>query len=274
MPSFRRLAIACALPLVAACLAATPRTVAAQEREVDLELVLAADISGSMDQEEAYLQREGFVQALRHPEVLEAILSGPLGRISVTYVEWAGEPHQHTLVDWTEITDAESAAAFADAVERPAVTRAMYTSISSVISYAARRFDGNGFRAPRQVIDISGDGPNNNGEYVVHARDRAVADGIVINGLPIINGRPGPYGLAPLPDLDLYYEDCVIGGFGAFVVVANGFADFARAIRRKMLMEIAGTPLPTRFIRAAAGGTRPPCNAGEMQLHQWMDNDY
>jgi hypothetical protein len=124
------------------------------------------------------------------------------------------------------------------------------------------------------VIDISGDGPNNNGEYVVHARDRAVADGIVINGLPIVNGRPGPYGLAPLPNLDFYYEDCVIGGFGAFVVVANGFADFARAIRRKMLMEIAGQAPPARLQPAAAESARPPCNAGEMQLHQWMDNDY
>ena len=251
---------------------------AAQARAVDLELVLAADISGSMDLEEAILQRQGFVEALRHPEVIEAILSGPLQRIAVTYVEWAGEHYQTTLVDWTEIGDAESAAAFAKDVEAPPVTTALWTSISTLIATAARKFEDNGFEGERRVIDISGDGPNNRGVYVVDARDRAVAAGIVINGLPIVNDRPGPYGLAPLPNLDFYYEDCVIGGFGAFVVVANGFADFARAIRRKMLLEIAGPPSPpvrpgSRLHRVAER-PRPPCNAGELQIRNMMHEDY
>ena len=246
----------------------------AEERAVDLELVLAADISGSMDLEEATLQRQGFVEALRHPEVIEAILSGPLRRIAVTYVEWAGEPHQTTLVDWTEIGDAGAAAAFAKAVEAPPVTTALWTSISTVIDYAAARFEDNGFRGERRVIDISGDGPNNRGAYVLDARDRAVAAGIVINGLPIVNDRPGPYGLAPLPNLDLYYEDCVIGGFGAFVVVANGFADFARAIRRKMLLEIAGRVPHRPLLQPVSEGLRPPCDAGERQIRNMMYEDY
>ncbi len=262
--------------LAALLLAAFQASAAAQERAVDLELVLAADISGSMDLEEANLQRQGFVEALRHPEVIEAILSGPLKRIAITYVEWAGDQHQHTLVDWTEIADAASAFAFAKAVEAPRVRTALWTSISTVIAYAAQRFEDNGFKGERQVIDISGDGPNNKGEYVVAARDRAVAQGIIINGLPIVNDRPGPFGLPPMPNLDLYYEDCVIGGFGSFVVVANGFADFARAIRRKMLLEIAGRAPPAGAVRLyrVQNRMRPSCTTGEEQLRRYRDNDF
>ncbi len=242
----------------------------AAEREVDLELVLAVDISGSIDLEEAALQRRGYVHALRHPDVIEVIRRGRLGRIAVTYVEWAGDRHQSTLVGWTEIADASSAAAFAEAVARPPVRTQLWTSISGVIAYAARHLEGNGFSGRRRVIDISGDGPNNSGEYVVRARDRALADGIVINGLTIINDRPGQYGYPPMPDLDLYYEDCVIGGQGAFVVVADGFEDFARAILRKMLLEIASAAPPARLLRRAAVRPRPPCNAGEIQLRNWL----
>jgi hypothetical protein len=239
-----------------------------------LELVLAADISGSMDLQEAALQRQGFVQALRHPEVIAAIRRGRLGRIAVTYVEWAGDHLQQTLVDWAEIGDAASAAAFAEAVAKPPVRTELWTSISTVIAFAAQRFEGNGFRGARRVIDISGDGPNNKGAYVVHARDRALADGITINGLPIVNDRLGPYGFPPLPDLNLYYEDCVIGGDGAFVVVADGFEDFARAIRRKMVLEIAGGTPPARLLVLAAERPRPPCNAGELQLQNWRPQMY
>lgn len=246
----------------------------AAEREVDLELVLAVDISGSIDLEEAALQRRGYVHALRHPDVIEVIRRGRLGRIAVTYVEWAGDHHQSTLVGWTEIDDASSAAAFAEAVARPAVRTELWTSISGVIAHAARAFEGNGFAGRRRVIDISGDGPNNKGDHVVRARDRALADGIVINGLTIINDRPGQYGYPPMPDLDLYYEDCVIGGQGAFVVVAEGFEDFARAILRKMVLEIAGRAPARRLLRLAAGRPRPPCNAGEIQLRNWLPDLY
>jgi hypothetical protein len=239
-----------------------------------LELILAADISDSMDLEEAALQRQGFARAFRHRDVIKAIQRGRFGRIAVTYVEWAGEHIQSTLVHWTEISDTESTMAFADAIEQQTVRIekwTKYTSISAVIAFGVQRFEGNGYRGERHVIDISGDGPNNRGAYVVHARDRAVADGITINGLPIINDRPGPYGFPPLPDLDLYYEDCVIGGPGSFVVVADGFQDFARAIRRKLVLEIAGAAPLLPLVLLASNKVRPPCDAGEQRLPpDWM----
>ncbi len=246
----------------------------AMERTVDLELVLAADISDSMDVEEAALQRQGFASAIRHPQVIEAIQSGPLRRIAVTYVEWSGEHIQRTLVDWIEISDIESAGAFANAIEQQSVGSenwTKYTSISAVITRAAGSFKSNRFQGQRQIIDISGDGPNNRGAYVVHARDRAVAAGITINGLPIVNDRPGPYGYPPMPDLDLYYEDCVIGGLGAFIVVADGYQDFARAIRRKLLIEIPVAAPLVPLLRLATYKVRPPCDAGEKELPpDWM----
>ena len=246
-----------------------PASGAAAERAVDLELVLAVDVSGSIDVEEAVLQRRGYVQALRHPAVVDAIEEGQLGRIAVTYVEWAGSHFQNIVVDWREISGARSAAAFAEALEHRAVTTELWTSISTAIDFAALSFEDNGFRGRRRVIDISGDGPNNRGDRVVEARDRALAEDIVINGLAIINGRPGRYGYPPLPNLDLYYEDCVIGGQNAFVVVADGFGDFGRAILRKMLLEIAGRSPPARLLRPAQERPRPPCNAGELQLQDW-----
>jgi hypothetical protein len=246
----------------------------AAEREVDLQLVLAADVSGSMDLEEATLQRRGFANALRHPEILEAIRRGPLGRIAVTYVEWAGDQLQSTLVDWTEISDSASAEAFAAAVEQPPVRTALWTSISGAIFFGLRRFAESEYRSDRRVLDISGDGPNNKGLPVDTARDHAVAEGITINGLPIVNDRPSRFGLPPLPNLDLYYEDCVIGGFGSFVVVADGFRDFARAILRKMLLEIAGTPPKAPLLHLADGRPRPPCIAGELQLQRFNYDDY
>ena len=243
----------------------------ATEREVDLELVLAADISTSMALEEAALQRRGFALAIRHPQVIEAIQSGPLGRIAIAYMEWSDYDYQNILVDWTEVSDEKSAAAFAEAIERSPLIGLDWTSISTAITYAARSVDGNEFYANRRVIDISGDGPNNKGAYVVEARDRAVAGGIVINGLPIVNDRPEPtYGFPSLPNLDLYYEDCVIGGAGSFIIVADGFKDFARAIRRKMLLEIAGMAPQDPLLRLVTQRLRPPCDAGEQQARGWM----
>ena len=226
------------------------------ERAVDLELVLAADISRSMDLEEVALVRQGFVRALRHPDVIAAIQRGPLGRVAITYVEWGGDQYQRTRVDWAEVADAGSAEAFAEAVERSSVILVEWTSISGAVAYASQSLEVNGFHGERRIIDISGDGPNNRGAYVNLARDRAVAAGIVINGLPIINDRPNFYGYPLMPDLDLYYEDCVIGGPGSFIVVADGFKDFARAILSKLVQEIAG--------RA------PPCDAGEIQLQEFL----
>jgi hypothetical protein len=259
-----------ALAVTGLCLPMTPNGAQAAERTVDIELVLAADISGSMDVQEATLQRAGIVGAIRHPLVVEAIRRGQLGRIAVTYVEWAGALHQHTVVGWTEIAGAADANAFAAAIAARDVNIAMWTSISTVIDYASHHFEGNGYRGLRRIIDISGDGPNNQGDYVVDARDRAIGAGLTINGLAIVNDRPGPFFFPPMRDLDLYYQDCVIGGPGAFMVVANGFTDFARAIQRKLLLEIAGGAPPVPLLRRAAARLRPPCDIGEQQVRGWM----
>ncbi len=239
-------------------------------RTVDLELVLAVDISRSMDSQEAALQRSGFVRAFRHQDVIRAIRLGRLGRIAVTYVEWGSDRYQRTRVDWTEVGDSGSAAEFAKAVEGASADWVEWTSISGAIAFGANHFKGNGFRGTRRIIDISGDGPNNSGAPVDLARDRAVAEGIVINGLPILNDRPNVSGYPLMPDLDRYYEDCVIGGAGSFIVTAHGFHDFARAIRRKLVTEISGRPLLPPFLRYADMKPRIPCNAGEIQLQEFL----
>ena len=249
-----------------------PGEIRAAERKVDLELVLAADISRSMDLEEAALQRQGYAHAIRHPRILGAIRAGGLGRIALTYMEWAGDGIQRTVVDWTEIADKQSAEAVAAAIEAAPLSVARRTSISGAMLEAAGRFAGNGFDGRSRVIDISGDGPNNDGVFVTKARDRVIAQRITINGLPIVTGQPNPTGFPDLPELDLYYEDCVIGGSSAFMVVAHGFHDFARAIRRKLFLEIADLAPPRRLLHLAATRVRPPCNIGEIQLREWLFN--
>jgi len=223
---------------------------------VDLELVLAVDVSGSMDAEEAMLQREGYLDALVHPDVVRAIEGGYRGAIAVTYFEWAGYSHRTVVAGWAEVRDTGSARAFAARIGGSPISRGMYTSISSAIDVALPMFAGNGFAGGRRVIDISGDGANNEGRLVTQARDAAVAAGITINGLPIVNDRVNPFGRRQIPDLDLYYRHCVIGGPGAFMVVAEGFHSFAEAIRRKLVAEIAGVAPTggTAVARAPADG--------------------
>lgn len=241
---------------------------------VDLELVLAIDISGSIDREEAQLQRAGYVQALTDPQVVRTIRAGKIGRVAVTYVEWAGTHYQATVVDWTVIDGPASAAAFAQQLAAVPIHTQMWTSLSGAIQYGMKKFQESEHRSRRRVLDISGDGPNNDGEPVTGLRDRAVAAGIIINGLPIINDRPSPWGMRPMPNLDLYYEDCVIGGSGAFLLVANSFQDFARAIRRKLILEIAGLrpePEPAARVVPAAAGDRPPCDIGERRSRGMRD---
>lgn len=254
--------------------------VAAKEVAVDLELVLAVDISGSIDEEEARLQREGYVNAILHPDVLQAIQSGMLRRVAVTYVEWAGL-YQNVLVDWHLIEDQRGAAVFAQKlIEAPIFTSA-WTSISGAINYALPLFEKNGYSGVRQVIDLSGDGPNNEGEKMPTARDRAAAQGVTVNGLPIINDRPSPYGYPPYKDLDLYYINCVIGGPGAFIVVADTLADFARAIRKKLILEIANKIPDRRDIlerprlqRASTERVAPACDSGEKRRElYWNEAD-
>ena len=238
---------------------------------VDLELVLAVDISGSVDEEEAELQRAGYVAALMDKNVIRAIQSGRLGRIALTYVEWAGDYFSSTLVDWTVIDGAGAARAFARRLAKIPLNIEMWTSISGAIDHGLELFNFNPYRGKRRVLDISGDGPNNDGGPVSLARDRAVKAGIVINGLVIINGRPSRYGNPPMPHLDNYYRDCVIGDLGAFIVGANTFNDLARAIRRKMILEIAGiTPEEGNTAQGKPGiiptksGVHPPCDVGEI----------
>jgi hypothetical protein len=234
------------MALCAALLAPLPAQGA--EIPVDLELVLAVDISGSVDRVEARLQREGYIAALRHPQVIEAIQGGMLGRIAVTYVEWANDHYQRTMLDWTLLEHAEHAFAFADALAETPLMTAAWTSLSGAIDYAATLFDDNGYDGVRRVVDISGDGYNNRGRFPELARDEAVAAGITINGLPIINDRPNRWGGRPPADLDLYFEERVIGGPGAFIVVADDYTAFASAILSKLLLEIAGEPPPPRTV--------------------------
>jgi hypothetical protein len=241
---------------------------------VDLELVLGVDISGSVDEVEGALQRDGYVAALQDPKVIAAIRGGILGRIAVTYFEWADETVQSVSVGWTLIDSEASARAFAARVAAAPSRRGLYTSISAALRAAAPMFDGNGFKGTRRVIDLSGDGPNNVGGLVTQARDEIAARRITINGLPIVNDRIDRYG-APMPNLDLYYRNCVIGGPGAFMVVAQDFRSFAVVVRRKLILEIAGLapPAPPLLHRAAARW-EPPCDAGERRLEERFRDNY
>jgi hypothetical protein len=209
---------------------------------VDLLLVLAVDVSGSVDRTRFELQRQGYAAAFREPQVLSAIQSGPLQAIAVALMQWTGPALQVRAVDWSRLGDEASAKAFADAIEQ--APRALYgggTSISGAIDAGQALMFESPYEAARRVIDISGDGSNNRGRSVTLARDEAVSAGISINGLPI---------LALEPDLDRYYEDNVIGGPGAFVIAAKDYDSFAGAIRKKLITEIAQRPAPpSSFVR-------------------------
>lgn len=235
------------------------------ETEVDLALVIAVDISFSMDTEEQALQREGFAQAFRSRMVHDAIRGGMLGRIAVTYMEWAGSPDQKVIVPWTVLDNSESLMAFAEKIASTPLRRAQRTSISGAIDYSVRLLEESGVTATRQVIDISGDGPNNQGRYVIEARDEAIAKGITINGLPIMLRKPG---YLDIPELDLYYKDCVIGGQGAFTVPVRERDQFIEAIKTKILLEIANLMPEQSLIQRIQTVPRSNCLAGEMQ---WRD---
>jgi hypothetical protein len=260
----RLISVLGALAVVAGLAAAPVRAL-----PVDLELVLAIDVSGSIDVEEAQLQREGYVQAFLDPILIRTIMDGPYGRIAVAYFEWSGGEQQQTVINWTLIKDPTSAHAFADELARQPISRGRFTSISGAIDYAAPMFEQNDYESNRQVIDVSGDGYNNSGRFIIFARDQAVAKRITINGLPIINDRPNPFG-GPNQnrDLDVYFENCVIGGQGAFVIVANGFKEFATAVRRKLILEIAGRE-PEPAIRPAQARLSD-CLMGERQFRQFQ----
>ncbi|WP_181708460.1 DUF1194 domain-containing protein [Chthonobacter rhizosphaerae] len=220
----------------------------AAAEEVDLELVLAADGSGSIDDDELALQRRGYADAIMSREVLDAIQAGLTGRIAVAYVEWGGPTSQHVIVDWSVVSDEASAKVFADKlVTRPRAAYG-YNSISAAIDFSVYLIENNAYEGLKAVIDVSGDGPNIGGRPVQVSRDEAVAKGVTINGLVIqrpggmvrrVNGEP----------LSAHYERDVIGGPGAFVVVADETTSFPEAVRRKMVLEIAANdtaPAATR----------------------------
>jgi hypothetical protein len=207
---------------------------------VDLELVLAVDISRSVDDVEAKLQRDGYIAAFTDRRVIEAIQGGALGAIAVSYVEWAGADYQHTAIDWFLVNDGESAGEFASKIAALPRVSMGWTSISGAIDHAVLQF-GRGYDGTRRVIDVSGDGINNSGRSVWLARDDAVSAGIVINGLPILNDRPN-FGRPAMPDLDKYYEAYVIGGPGSFIIPAEDYGAFAGAILAKLIREIAEAP--------------------------------
>ena len=254
------------LLLLSLCLLCGPAT--AQTREVDIELVLAVDVSRSMSFAELELQRRGYAEALTSADVINAIQSGLLGRIALTYVEWAGDGAQRVVVPWTEVASADDARRVADKITATFDDSLRRTSISSALAYAAKSLQSNDFSGLRRVIDVSGDGPNNMGPPVLNARANVLAEGITINGLPLmtLDALSEIWGI---PDLDIYYTNCVIGGPGAFVVPVLSWPQFPDAVRRKLVLEIAGLvpPQPARLIKAQA--TAPyDCLVGEKMWRQ------
>jgi hypothetical protein len=246
------------------------RAAAAQNATVDLELVLAVDISLSMDEDERRLQRDGYAAAFRNPEIIEAIKSGPTGRIAVTYVEWAGESYQRVAVPWTLIGGADTAIPFADKLSATPIEPNSRTSISGALIYATGLFDGNGYQG-RQAIDVSGDGANNQGIAVEVARDAAVRRGITINGLPLLLKPSNFDSYFEMMRLDDYYQDCVIGGTGAFIIPVRNVSEFVPAIRRKLILEIARRDLPILNIAATSPRSRADCLIGEKMWNQFME---
>jgi hypothetical protein len=259
--------VACAMAAgdVAVTAAPNPRHQLAQTNEkpaVDVELVLATDISYSMDMDELAIQREGYAQAIVSKEFLQALKALPNGKIAITYFEWAASSDQKIIIPWRLIDGPETADAVANEIMKTPVRRASRTSISGAIYFAMPLFEQNPFHGLRRVIDISGDGPNNNGAPIVGARDEALSKGIVINGLPIMVKEPS-YSTMDIDNLDWYYEDCVIGGPGSFVVSIKDREKFKEAIRTKLLLEVAGKEPEGRIIRAADNEPRVSCLIGE-----------
>ncbi|MCX8135267.1 MAG: DUF1194 domain-containing protein [Roseococcus sp.] len=216
----------------------TARPARAQPEPVDVLLVLAVDVSRSIDEDEARLQREGYRAAVSDPRVVEVIRRGMIGAIGLAYVEWAGVEYQRVVIPWTRIASQRDADLWAETLAEAPRVSLSWTSISGAIDFSRQVLREAPFEGTRRVIDVSGDGVNNSGRPAEHARDEAVAEGIVINGLPIVNDRPTFGRMPPIP-LDRYFEQNVIGGPGAFMIVAEDFEAFGAAVRRKLLREIA-----------------------------------
>jgi hypothetical protein len=245
----------------------------ARAEQVDVELVLAVDISMSMDWEELRLQRQGYVAALRDPSIHALIARGATKKIAVTYFEWAGAGIQRMIAPWTLIDSPAAANALADRIDQAPVTRERMTSISAALDFSARLFAESPFKGIRRVVDVSGDGPNNAGRPVTVSRDALLQNGVAINGLPIILKMAG--GWFDLKTLDLYYTDCVIGGPAAFTISIKSLDEFLPAIRRKLMLEIAGVEPPARLHRVQATSETPrvDCMIGEQLWRRYMDRN-
>ncbi|TCH96613.1 DUF1194 domain-containing protein [Roseococcus sp. SYP-B2431] len=232
----RRRSLLAATAAAPALWAASPAR--AETEPVDVLLVLAVDVSRSIDEDEARLQREGYRSAVSDPRVVEVVRRGMIGAIGLAYVEWAGFEYQRLVIPWTRIAGQGDADAWSSALAEAPRNSLSWTSISGGIDFARRTLAEAPYEATRRVIDVSGDGVNNSGRPAESARDEAVAEGIVINGLPIVNDRP-TFGRMPSIPLDQYFQQHVIGGDGAFLIVAEDFESFGTAVRRKLIREIA-----------------------------------
>lgn len=216
--------------------------------QVDVELVLAVDVSWSMTKRELEIQRRGYAEALSSRAVAKAVASGPIGRIALTYIEWGGEYWHRTIVDWTLIENQQALKNFAGSLTIDVSKEWRKTSISGAIDYAVQKLANNRFTSLRQIIDVSGDGPNNDGRPVRDARAAALAKGVTINGLPLMT-RDARGQRFRLEDLDEYYKHCVIGGPGAFIVPVRRWEEFPEAVRRKLVLELAQiAPMPLRRV--------------------------
>lgn len=229
------------LAAVGAALAQSGEHLEADE-VVDVELVLAVDVSLSMSPMELDIQRDGYAAAFVHDQVIQAIRDGVHGKIAVTYMEWAGDYTQRVVVPWTRVSNLAEAQAFVAEMTATPPRSARRTSISGGLLHAAGLFENSGFRGLKRVIDISGDGPNNQGPQVDMVRDEIVATGVTINGLPLMTGS-GFISIYDVTDLDAYYANCVIGGPGSFMIPVNDWTHFPEAIRRKLVMELAAAPV-------------------------------
>src|SRR6201984_3591056 len=229
---------------------------------VDVELVIAVDVSYSMDLDELAVQREGYAQAIVSKDFLQAMTTGPHSKVAVTYFEWSASSDQKIIIPWRLIDGPESAGVSAQEITSAPVRRGSRTSISGAIYFAMPLFDEDPYHGLRRVIDISDDGPNNNGAPVTGARDEALSKGIVINGLPIMVKEPS-YSTMDIDNLDYYYEDCVIGGPGSFVVPIKDREKFKEAIRTKLLLEVAGKQPERSVVRVAEKEPRVSCLIGE-----------
>jgi hypothetical protein len=272
--------------------AALPVLAQDEKKEVDLELALAIDISGSIDSDEAHLQRQGYVDAFRDPVVVKAILGGANGRIAVAYYEWSDSWMQKLLIDWTLLDSEEAIAAFAQRLADAPISIARRTSITGAIRYAIPLFGRANYEPMRKVLDISGDGSNNDGGLVTDMRFEALKERIAINGLPIMNGKSNPFGFPAEDDLDQYYLHCVTGGPRSFVEVARSFEDFPRAVRKKLLQEVADrgprvlrpgvqfaqsghrAPAETDYTKFVRPGYEPGCDVGERRSREFWQQRF